>query len=773
MKALIKILCTVAAALYPAIVFACLVVFRLPVRVLSLCIMVMACALFLSMTAGNKGQESPAARLRPLISSVLLLAAAIACFLSNQTVFLKLYSVVISATMLVVFGSTLFFPPTIIFRFATLADKSIVGSPSQQGVERYCRKVCIAWCVFFVCNGAVAAYTALCCSDRVWSVYNGGISYILMGLLFAIEFCIRRKVQKKMPTVHSISRFRAPSRSDSHIVCYEGSWSKKIYKTWLDFLTDSAKMRSFLRRDDSPEYILHCEDYWYFLVTFVALLQCRKRILLTQNITESFIGEIHKPGSGFLTDQQAEGASFIPGILESEPAPAEQEIRTTPEICADDTEIYMYTSGSTGRPKAVRQRMTEFELDNAFVISRWGEEFLKRKLITTVSQHHIYGFLFGISLPFSLGVPFRRTRIEYPEEFETLSDEKYMVIATPAFLKRTVEAEQHLPMEGCFIFTSGGVLTPEVAKRTDEVFGFWPVEVYGSTETSGIAWRQSKNGLAWTPFDNAKIWKGDDGCLVIVSPYIKDPAGFATADMVDILPDGTFMLKGRSDSIVKIEEKRISLTEVENRILQTGLVADVKVIAMEDRRQYLAAAVQLNKSGKEKFSGERKLVLNRYFHDYLMQYFENVVIPKRWRFVEQIPADVQGKKHKEDIKALFDEPAKDSFHGIEAELVSQGDGMAELKFEVPASCDFFDGHFPEFKLLPAVGQFAIVARFARQYMGLSSEVQDIRRMKFSAPIMPGAHVLLKLERNKKNGSISFTLSDAENTEKVYSGGSFL
>ena len=53
------------------------------------------------------------------------------------------------------------------------------------------------------------------------------------------------------------------------------------------------------------------------------------------------------------------------------------------------------------------------------------------------------------------------------------------------------------------------------------------------------------------------IWKNEDGCLVIKSPYIKDPAGFATADLVDIHSDGRFILKGRSDSIVKIEEKRV------------------------------------------------------------------------------------------------------------------------------------------------------------------------------------------------------------------------
>ena len=305
--------------------------------------------------------------------------------------------------------------------------------------------------------------------------------------------------------------------------------------------------------------------------------------------------------------------------------------------------------------------MKEFEEDNAFIISKWGKEFTSRKLITTVSQHHIYGFLFGISLPFALGVPFRRRRVEFPEEFEKLTDTEYILIATPAFLKRTVEAEDSLNMKNVWIFTSGGAVSPELAVQTEKVFGFCPLEVYGSTETSGIAYRQqNKDKLMWTPFDNAKIWLGDDGCIRIISPYIKNPEGFATADLAEIFPDGRFLLKGRSDSIVKIEEKRISMTEVENRLLETGLVADVKVIALSnDTRQYLAAAIVLNAKGKEQFAGVEKFRINRYFHDFLLNYFENVVIPKKYRFLDALPVDVQGKKHKEEIELLFKEKEND------------------------------------------------------------------------------------------------------------------
>ena len=212
-------------------------------------------------------------------------------------------------------------------------------------------------------------------------------------------------------------------------------------------------------------------------------------------------------------------------------------------------------------------------------------------------------------------------------------------------------------MKSPFIFTSGGAVSPELAVDTAKCFGVYPLEVYGSTETSGIAYRQQNiNNLEWTPFDNAKIWKGDDGCLRIISPYIRDPQGFATADLVDFI-EGTnrFILKGRADSIVKIEQKRISLTEIENRLLESGLVADVKVVALSNNvRQFLGAALVFSKKGKELFEGKEKYSINRYFQQYLQKYFENVVIPKKWRYLDLLPADVQGKKHKDEIIALFE-----------------------------------------------------------------------------------------------------------------------
>ncbi len=659
-----KIFFYVLAALYPFLIFTLLVVFHLPVRVLSLCVIVLGSAFFLSATGKSKKGDDKASLLdwRPLLTSSLLIAAGLFCFFTQEKAFLKLYSVAVSLVFLLAFGGTLLFPPSMAFRFACVADRSIPGSFCEPKIKRYCRKVTTIWCAFFVLNGSVSIVTVFFASDRVWTVYNGGISYVLIGLLFTVEFLVRKVVMKRMIKAFPITKFSSDSRKDSDILCFDGFWSKGNYKTWFDFLCETAKMRIFLSEHSSvKEWILHCEDYWNFLVIFVALLQCEKKVLLTQNISESFIAEIKTAEREFLTDQKVSSvynAFFIPDLLSSLPSPSEKEIRFTPKIDACATEILMFTSGSTGKSKAVPQRMKEFEEDNAFIISKWGKEFTSRNLISTVSQHHIYGFLFSISLPFALGVPFRRKRIEFPEEIEILSDSEYMIISTPAFLKRACDMKEDgvFPLKNPWIFTSGGEVSPELSSKTEKVFGFCPLEVYGSTETSGIAFRQqNKDGLEWTPFDNAKIWVGDDGCLRIISPYIKDPEGFATADLASLLPNGKFLLKGRSDSIVKIEEKRISLTEVEARLLSSGLISDVKVVAMTNEvRQFLAAVIVLNDEGLSFFAGKEKYDMNKHFHDFLLKYFENVVIPKKWRFIEAFPTDSQGKKRKEDIIAMFE-----------------------------------------------------------------------------------------------------------------------
>ena len=112
-------------------------------------------------------------------------------------------------------------------------------------------------------------------------------------------------------------------------------------------------------------------------------------------------------------------------------------------------------------------------------------------------------------------------------------------------------------------------------------------------------------------------------------------------------------------------------------------------------------------------------------------------------------------------------------HDIRDEqVISRDENAVVLEFVIPATSDFFDGHFPQYKLLPAVAQFEVITRFSRKYFGTQRYVPNIKRIKFSALIKPGTKIHLELTFKKEKGTVTFNMADANVEGKVYSSGSF-
>lgn len=122
-----------------------------------------------------------------LLSAVLLLAASL---LGKAEQAMLYYPVWINTGMLLLFGWSLCYPPTVVERLARLME----GELDAKAV-RYTRSVTIVWCVFFILNGSVAAFTAWWGNWNLWVLYNGFIAYVLMGLLMLIEWLVRRRVK--------------------------------------------------------------------------------------------------------------------------------------------------------------------------------------------------------------------------------------------------------------------------------------------------------------------------------------------------------------------------------------------------------------------------------------------------------------------------------------------------------------------------------------------------------------------------------------------------
>ncbi|MBP3742480.1 MAG: hydroxymyristoyl-ACP dehydratase [Treponema sp.] len=109
---------------------------------------------------------------------------------------------------------------------------------------------------------------------------------------------------------------------------------------------------------------------------------------------------------------------------------------------------------------------------------------------------------------------------------------------------------------------------------------------------------------------------------------------------------------------------------------------------------------------------------------------------------------------------------------VNEEVISKDENSVVLEFVIPVTSDFFDGHFPEYKLLPAVAQFEVITRFSRKYFGTQRYVPNIKRIKFSAPIRPDTKIHLELTYKKEKGTVTFNMADANVEGKVYSSGTF-
>jgi uncharacterized membrane protein len=122
--------------------------------------------------------------LRVLLPVALL--AALGALLDDERLVLAM-PVLINGVLLVQFAASLLRGPTVIERFARLKAGEL-----DEAQVAHCRQVTVAWCIFFVLNGGVSAALAFLGLRTLWAIYTGGVAYALMGLMFSVEYVVRR-----------------------------------------------------------------------------------------------------------------------------------------------------------------------------------------------------------------------------------------------------------------------------------------------------------------------------------------------------------------------------------------------------------------------------------------------------------------------------------------------------------------------------------------------------------------------------------------------------
>jgi uncharacterized membrane protein len=124
---------------------------------------------------------------RPAWQSALPIPLCVAAMLLDERRYILLLPVLINAGLFTMFFGSLRSAVPLVERFARMQVSDL-----SEAEQRYCRSVTKLWSAFFVFNGATAALLAARASLDLWTVYTGLISYILIGLLGAGEYTVRK-----------------------------------------------------------------------------------------------------------------------------------------------------------------------------------------------------------------------------------------------------------------------------------------------------------------------------------------------------------------------------------------------------------------------------------------------------------------------------------------------------------------------------------------------------------------------------------------------------
>lgn len=122
---------------------------------------------------------------------ILFTFCVIFVFYIKRFVVLKFYPPICNLFLFLVFFSSLFGKETVIQKFARTC-----GDKLERPAWIYTRRVTYVWAVFTFFNFLISVWTIFQ-TDRIWILYNGCISYLLIGLLFGLEYILRVYLRKR------------------------------------------------------------------------------------------------------------------------------------------------------------------------------------------------------------------------------------------------------------------------------------------------------------------------------------------------------------------------------------------------------------------------------------------------------------------------------------------------------------------------------------------------------------------------------------------------
>jgi long-chain acyl-CoA synthetase len=216
--------------------------------------------------------------------------------------------------------------------------------------------------------------------------------------------------------------------------------------------------------------------------------------------------------------------------------------------------ITFATSGSTGTPVLCTHSWAAIaqEMDAQAVLFAG-----RQRIIGLVGPRHIYGFLFCALLPRWLGVPFIDIRAAAPTGLASVARSGDLVVGFPM---RWDLAATHGAWERDVVgATSTGPISAATVMALRGRGLARMVEVYGSSETGGIAWRDEPSDVLH-PYPHWSL--RSDGQLERVDPEALGKKQIIVPPDILAASKGGFVVTSRRDGKVQVAGANVSCAHV-------------------------------------------------------------------------------------------------------------------------------------------------------------------------------------------------------------------
>jgi len=510
---------------------------------------------------------------------------------------------------------------------------------------------------------------------------------------------------------------------------------------WMTALATRPGQRFALYHHDSSE----------FLAILFALWQLRRIACIASDNGPGSVTQLRCHVDGFVGEFPT-AVDRLDEPADETPAPPVWQSLDSAAVALE-----IYTSGSSGEPRAIAKTLAQLQAELSALESLWpGDE--SGVVLSTVTHQHFYGLVIALLWPFCAGRAIETRLCEYPEDIihRAAVHARFSLVSSPSHLARLSPALDWQALAGrCdHALSSAAPLRRDDSLAAAALLGTPVREIYGSTETGAIAWRNQQaeaRDALWQALPGVRLAPSAQGTLSVRAPWL-DAAELVLPDRVEFDEQGCFRLLGRLDRIVKVEGKRISLAAIERLLGDDDWVEDVSALTLERSRVETAIVMQLSAQGAAQLQQAGRKALIQRFRRLLDGQFEAVLIPRRWRFVEQMPFNRQGKLPLQNLLALFDREAGEWPQILERQLV---DGKLILRCRIPPRLIYFDGHMDGRPVLPGIVQVHWAEAFARRWLPVAGHFECLEKVKFQKVILPHYDVRISLEFDALSGKLNF------------------